>query len=92
MKKTPYVLFFVGCAFFIQAGIVMSLFDSETQKMMDSTNMADVHIAVNQHATGQMVSSAIGSIVGCFGCWLILLYLKIRKLERELAELRGKDH
>jgi len=91
MKKLlSIVLLVVGLAFLLQAGILMGLFLAESRKNVDPTDYDDVRLSVVEFRTGQMVSSVVGSLTGCFGLWLLLLYLKTRRLERQISELRGQ--
>ena len=89
MKWLPTILIGVAFAFLFQAGVVMSLFLAESRKNIDSMDIASVRLSVVESRTGQMVGSVVGSVIGCCGSCLLLLYLKIRKLEHRILELKS---
>ena len=88
MRWFPTVLICLGLAFLLQAVILMTLFLAESRKNVDPADYDAVRLSVVENRTGQMVSSVVGSLTGCFGSLLLLLYLKIRKLERQILELK----
>jgi len=84
MKFTSILLIVVGVLFLFQTWILMALFLAESRKNIDPSNLANVELSIVENRTGQMVTSVVGSLIGCFGSWLLLLYLKIRRLEHQM--------
>jgi hypothetical protein len=48
--------------------------------------------SIEKIETADMVGGVAGSVIGCLGALLLLLYLKIRALERSVAALRGDEN
>jgi hypothetical protein len=88
MRWFPTGVICLGVALLIQAAVITALFLAESRKNIDPADVAAVRLSVVEFRTGQMVSSVVGSVAGCFAAWMVLLYLKTRRLERQIAELR----
>jgi len=88
-------LFWVGVAFFLQAVVLLSLFFAESRSDFyhdhpRPSDLSDMVLYIVQLRVGQMVGGMAGSLFGCLALWLLLLYLRIRQLERKIADL-GKQ-
>lgn len=84
-------LFVIGLAFFVQGGLSLELFNLRSRREMpDKPDYAAMELVVAEMRTGSLVGSVTGSLFGCLGSWLLLLYLKTRKLENEIVELRSQ--
>ena len=81
MKNLPLILFVLGVLFFVQAGIISTQFPL-TEPSPWRLELMDLY--VREVRISQCVTGLSGSLFGCLGCWLLALYLKIRKLEREI--------
>ncbi len=98
-SRWPVGLFCLGLLFFFQAGAAVELFLSRSRAEFERDKpRADDYRAmaafpnrmasyIAEQDTGQLVISVTGSLFGCLGCWMFVLYMKTRRLERRLAEL-----
>jgi len=87
MKRLYIFLAIVGVLFFIQAGIIATVFPARSApENLDPQKFA---LYISELSTRQFVCSYTGSLVGCFGSFLLLVYLKIRAIEKRVVELQG---
>lgn len=75
-----------GFVFFIQTLLVIGLFLTECQPPPDVDPLR-FRIFIAELDVGNMVSSVVGSLFGCFGSWLLLIYLRLNRIEHQIAEL-----
>ena len=89
-KLVPYVLFIVGFAFFIQAALIVGLFSHEHRIPVDDGDPARFRLSVAESTIGCMVERQTGSLFGWVGAWMLLIYLKIRKLEQQVLQANSQ--
>jgi hypothetical protein len=80
------ILFIVGLLFFLQAGIIVSI----NPLGEPPTDPVGFRSYIEAFTIWQRIKSVDGSLIGCVGCWMISLYLRTKRLEREIEQLRGK--
>jgi hypothetical protein len=78
----------VGFLFFLQATLQVDQFLAELHKPT-GVDPVRFRIYVGELSVGHMVGGVVGSLFGCFGSWLLLIYLKLNRIERQIAELRS---
>jgi hypothetical protein len=76
-------LFLIGAMFLLFAGIQVAEYRAESKPEPDRAALY-----YSECRTAELVRRVAGSLTGCFGSWLLLLYLRIRKLERQIPELQ----
>ena len=78
MRKTLSILLFVvGCLFLVQAGIVVCQFRTEAGHKLAGADL-QLGISIIEIKAANAIASLTGSLVGCFGMWLLALYLKVK--------------
>ena len=82
-KRGISVLFAVGVFFFLQACAIAGF---QFPSAEYPANLEPMHLYVRQLEITQAVNALVGSLVGCVGCWMLALYLRTKRLEREINE------
>jgi hypothetical protein len=87
----------VGIIFFIKAGIVIHFFAKEPPPVNseDYKQMSQYGEQWSQYVfesrIQQLVENVYGSVLVCLGSFLLLVYLKVRALEKRVAELQNNQ-
>jgi hypothetical protein len=72
-------LLVLGLLFIVQAAIMAA--------MSRPSNMTETKLYLAELDTRGFVLGLLGSLVGCFGSWLFVLNLGLRRVERRLSEV-----
>jgi hypothetical protein len=79
------ILFVLGLLFFIQAAIISLV---QFPRAEYPPNLEPMHLYIRELQLSEGVKSLIGSLFGCLACWILGLYLRTRRLEREVNAYR----
>jgi hypothetical protein len=88
MSKLHIFLVAVGVLLLAQTGLIEYQFWVQNVYNADVGSAEKMEKVVMAVQTAQLVGSSLGSLFGCLGSWLLVLYLKVRRLEKQLGELR----
>ena len=76
-------LFVLGLLFFVQSAVIASLSLGKAP-----TDPLELYAYITMRQIWQLVTSLDRSLFGCLACWLLALYLRTKRLEREINEAR----
>jgi hypothetical protein len=83
------IAFIVGIIFLIQLALVMYRFDLPAASAPDAIrDPIEWQVRHSQLETSRVVSSAIGSVVGCLLSWGLATFLRLKELGQRVEELR----
>jgi Ni,Fe-hydrogenase I cytochrome b subunit len=86
------ILFWIGLLFFIQIVVQGMLFSpSLHDEHQESIRyVTEMHLYMTELRLEHQMEGFVGSLIGCLGSWILLLYLKNREQERKIAVLLSK--
>lgn len=79
---SPWLLL-IGAVFLLFTGVHVAEYRAKSKPEPDRAQLY-----YSELRTAELVSRVAGSLIGCFGLWLLLLYLRITRLEHQLSDLR----